>query len=98
MSSVKDVLESLPAGKVITPLLGAAVPGVRDAVMNLGDTSEEDKKKMDAMQAEIDRLNKPAQTANNPQAQAMKKGGKVSSASKRADGCCVRGKTKGRMV
>lgn len=28
----------------------------------------------------------------------MKKGGKVSSASKRADGCAVRGKTKGRMV
>jgi len=27
-----------------------------------------------------------------------KKGGKVSSASKRADGCCVKGKTKGRMV
>ena len=97
MSSVKDVLESLPAGKAITPLLGAAVPEVRDAVMNLGATSEDDKKKMDAMQTEIDRLNKP-QTANNPQAQTMKKGGKVSSASKRADGCCVRGKTKGRMV
>ena len=30
--------------------------------------------------------------------QQMKKGGKVSSASKRADGCAVRGKTKGRMV
>jgi hypothetical protein len=29
---------------------------------------------------------------------AMKKGGKISSASKRADGCCQRGKTKGRMV
>ena len=28
----------------------------------------------------------------------MKKGGSVSSASKRADGCAVRGKTKGRMV
>ena len=28
----------------------------------------------------------------------MKKGGKVSLASKRADGCCVKGKTKGRMV
>ena len=27
-----------------------------------------------------------------------KKGGKISSASKRADGCCVKGKTKGRMV
>ena len=28
----------------------------------------------------------------------MKKGGMVSSASKRADGCCVKGKTKGKMV
>jgi hypothetical protein len=28
----------------------------------------------------------------------MKSGGKVSSASKRADGCAMRGKTKGRMV
>ena len=31
-------------------------------------------------------------------AMGMKKGGTVSSASKRADGCCVKGKTKGRMV
>ena len=29
---------------------------------------------------------------------SMKKGGTVSSASKRADGCAVKGKTKGRMV
>jgi hypothetical protein len=28
----------------------------------------------------------------------MKKGGKVSSASSRADGCAVKGKTKGKMV
>ena len=28
----------------------------------------------------------------------MKKGGKVSSASKRADGCCVKGKTRGKMM
>ena len=28
----------------------------------------------------------------------MKKGGSVSSASKRADGCCTKGKTKGTMV
>ena len=27
-----------------------------------------------------------------------KSGGKISSASKRADGCCIKGKTKGRMV
>ena len=30
--------------------------------------------------------------------QGMKKGGKVSSASKRADGIAVKGKTKGKMV
>jgi hypothetical protein len=28
----------------------------------------------------------------------MKKGGSVSSASKRADGCAIKGKTRGRMV
>jgi hypothetical protein len=31
-------------------------------------------------------------------AKGMKEGGKVSSASKRADGCAIKGKTKGRMV
>ena len=30
----------------------------------------------------------------NPMGDTYKKGGKVSSASKRADGCCIRGKTK----
>ena len=30
--------------------------------------------------------------------EGMKKGGKVSSASKRADGCAVKGKTRGRLV
>jgi hypothetical protein len=36
----------------------------------------------------------PQGMAMAPQGQGMKKGGKVSSASKRADGCCIRGKTK----
>ena len=39
---------------------------------------------------------KPTVQAGQPQ--GMKRGGKVSSASKRADGCAQRGKTKGRMV
>jgi hypothetical protein len=34
----------------------------------------------------------------NPIRPRMKKGGKVSSASSRADGCAVKGKTKGKMV
>ena len=38
------------------------------------------------------------QTYQQVGGRGMKKGGKVSSASARADGCAVRGKTKGRMV
>ena len=38
----------------------------------------------------------PALAAAQPT--QMKKGGKVSSASKRADGCATKGKTRGRMV
>lgn len=34
----------------------------------------------------------------NPMGDTYKKGGKVSLASKRADGCAIKGKTKGRMV
>ena len=34
----------------------------------------------------------------NPRNITYKSGGKISSASKRADGCAIRGKTKGRMV
>jgi hypothetical protein len=37
-------------------------------------------------------------TATMGQPQRMKKGGKVSSASKRADGCATKGKTRGKMV
>jgi hypothetical protein len=36
--------------------------------------------------------------ANDKKSKNMKAGGKVSSASKRADGCAVKGKTRGRMV
>jgi hypothetical protein len=36
--------------------------------------------------------------ANRMGRMGMKEGGKVSSASKRADGCAVKGKTKGKMV
>lgn len=49
-------------------------------------------------------LNKADAMKKNPyrteedEAYGMKKGGKVSSASKRGDGCAIKGKTKGRMV
>lgn len=39
-----------------------------------------------------------APTTKSEMGRVFKKGGQVGSASKRADGCAVRGKTKGRMV
>jgi hypothetical protein len=47
----------------------------------------EDRKRRDAEMA-------AAGAAPAPGTTTMKKGGKVSSASKRADGCCIRGKTR----
>ena len=44
------------------------------------------------------RPNLPIAAPTPAVAGAMKKGGKVSSASKRADGCAVKGKTRGKMV
>jgi hypothetical protein len=51
-----------------------------------GDTAEDKRKKAE----EAQKL-----TARGIQ---MKKGGKVSSASKRADGCAIKGKTRGRII
>ena len=64
---------------------GAAIPGTR----SLKKDEEEEKRRMEEQAA-----------AEQAAAQGMKKGGKVkmSSASKRADGCATKGKTRGRMV
>ena len=73
---------------------GAAVPGLRDQIFNAVDnvtaSDEDQKKRIRSVLEEEDKKRKAAS--------GMKTGGKVSSASKRADGCCVKGKTKGRMV
>ena len=70
---------------------GAAVPGMSRSLKKEADKyqNEEEKRRMEEQAA-----------AEQAAAQGMKKGGKVkmSSASKRADGCAMRGKTRGRMV
>jgi hypothetical protein len=67
---------------------GAALPTERDQLLNMvtGDANKDQDEKIKALEAQT-----KAQGG-------MKKGGKVSSASKRADGCAVKGKTKGRLV
>jgi hypothetical protein len=55
--------------------------------------AERDYKMFGTTEQNIPQVN-PMGDAVAPAAAGMKKGGSVSSASKRADGCCVRGKTR----
>jgi hypothetical protein len=76
---------------------GAAMPEERDRLLGMvtGSTNKSQDEKIAALQAEVAAGRKTKQQAQmESQAPAMKKGGKVKSASSRADGCCIRGKTK----
>jgi hypothetical protein len=91
---------------LISPLAGPLINDAIDRVTN----NTNDAASLASAEKERDDYKKQLadmQSAQNPQVNnqptqfrvpGMKKGGKVSSASKRADGCCVKGKTKGRMV
>jgi hypothetical protein len=80
---------------------GLVAPGISDAISRVvdtvtGDAGKSQDEKIAALEAEVAAGRKTKQQA---QAEVgMKKGGKVSSASKRADGCAVKGKTRGRMI
>jgi hypothetical protein len=77
---------------------GAAVPGLRDQILDTvtGEANKSQDEKIRALEVEVAAGKKTKQQAQMEA--GMKSGGKVSSASKRADGCAMRGKTKGRMV
>jgi predicted Zn-dependent protease len=67
---------------------------LKDNVMGTKAQNEEATERMRKM----DEKNPDSTQAKVNKALGMKSGGKVSSASKRADGCAIKGKTKGRMV
>ena len=82
-----------------------AIPGVSDAINSFvdnvtGETSKSQDDKIKALEAEVAAGRKTKEQAEMEalqkanQGMKMKKGGKVSSASKRADGIAIRGKTK----
>ena len=73
---------------------GAAVPELRDRVLGVvtGDTNNAQDDRIKALEAEVAAGRKTKEQAAVEM--GMKKGGKVSSASKRADGIAIRGKTR----
>ena len=77
---------------------GAAMPELRDRVLNVvtGEGTKTQDDRIKALEAEVAAGRKTREQARAEM--GMKKGGKVTSASKRADGCAIKGKTKGKMV
>ena len=82
---------------------GLVAPGISDAINSFvdtatGDAGKSQDEKIKALEAEVAAGRKTKQQAQMEA--GMKKGGKVkvSSASKRADGIAVKGKTRGRIV
>jgi len=59
------------------------------------EMAEQDAKNPDTTQAKVNRMVEKIKPSEPVKKRA---GGKISSASKRADGCAVKGKTRGRMV
>lgn len=93
------VLENIIAGKLAKPYTEKAAKKVRD---KLDETKENLETKAEGMALKSGLIGKKYsqeyEDEKRRESRGMKEGGKVSSASKRADGCAVRGKTKGKMV
>lgn len=74
-------------------------PNLVKNLLNSGDDSKkiaELQSQNDTFKKQLDGMQNPQNFQYNqtPQTPGMKKGGKVKSASARADGCCIRGKTR----
>jgi hypothetical protein len=74
---------------IITKVKEAIIGTPEQNAKAAAEMKAQDKKNPDSTQAKINKVTNYS---------GYKKGGKVSSASSRADGCAIRGKTKGKMV
>jgi hypothetical protein len=92
----KQLKKEREENKAPRDAVGEALLGLAAKLMPSSSTAKEKEKEKEKSFAES--LGEAARKSLPPKKSGMKKGGMVGSASKRADGCAVRGKTKGRMV
>jgi len=81
--------------------IGAGTVALAPVAAKLGDRygdEAQDIRDRGIERREKEKLQKQYEDQDKQEGRGMKKGGKVSSASKRADGCAQRGKTRGKMV
>lgn len=82
----------------ISPVYGAmSGRGVTGRMLNPQEAARIAQEQQAQQMAADEQANREKQNAIAASYSGYKKGGKVSSASKRADGCAMRGKTKGKM-
>ena len=103
-----EPLRHLKKGTMGAAMLGAGIGATAGAAAGKGMQglaeamgATKSKSKMDTKEFEVpteENMRPYRPRATREGGPDMKKGGVVSSASKRADGCAIRGKTKGRMV
>ena len=100
----KGGLKSPDLKRLITGDTGYGTSRSQGAVYAAGQAQDKLRKKTgDSFVDTVDdpsvrKARREAAAEERREARGMSKGGKVSSASSRADGCAVKGKTKGRMV
>lgn len=90
-----DDLAGTDVERNIGPRMDVESVKTKDQKTLPGETKTSSKKRSGEWQKGFDKAKAEEKAAIGP---SYKKGGSVSSASKRADGCAVKGKTKGRMV
>ena len=80
-------------------LIGAGTVAAMPIAAKMGSLyGEQLNERGDRIKEEAEKSQKQYETQDKQEGRGMKSGGKVSSASKRADGCAVKGKTRGRIV
>jgi len=97
-SGMLGVLPMLLEGTKIKDLAKSGMLGIAPSLIaeNMGEQDRLEKIKALKEAEDLKKAEDAKQQAEL--GKGMKRGGKVSSASSRADGCAVKGKTKGRMV
>jgi len=88
----KDIAEKVGIGAGTVAAIPTAVQLGNDMAYQVRETPETRERK------ESEKVQKQYEAQDKQEGRGMKAGGKVSSASKRADGIAVKGKTRGRMV
>jgi hypothetical protein len=92
-NEMRDAAAKRKAEELNNPKKGV-LQTLKDKVMGTEEQNQAAKERMRKM----DERDPDSTQSKVNKVLGMKSGGKVSSASKRADGCAIKGKTKGRMV